>query len=86
MLVEEQTSPIIIRIGFTIELESSKATAMYRHLLEQNIGNGYLLKVEGIPHCIAWWTATRDEICQIMQNIFAYTVCLINGERVMARK
>ena len=37
-----------------------KATAMYRRLLEQNIGNGYLLKVAGKPHCIAWWDATRE--------------------------
>ena len=37
-----------------------KATVMYRRLLEQNIGNGYLLKVEGTPHCIAWWDATRE--------------------------
>ena len=37
-----------------------KATAMYRRLLEKNIGNGYLLKVEGNPHCIAWWDATRE--------------------------
>lgn len=35
-------------------------TAMYRRLLEQNIGNGYLLKVEGTPHCIAWWDAARE--------------------------
>lgn len=38
-----------------------KATAMYRHLLEQNVGNGYLLKVEGQPHCIAFWDTTREE-------------------------
>ena len=38
-----------------------KATAMYHHLLEQNIGNGYLLKVEGEPHCMAWWDATREK-------------------------
>lgn len=38
-----------------------KATAMYRRLLEQNIGHGYLLKVEGKPHCIAWWDATREK-------------------------
>lgn len=37
-----------------------KATAMYRRLLEQNIGNGYLLKVGGEAHCIAWWDATRE--------------------------
>ena len=38
-----------------------KATAMYRRLLEQNVGNGYLLKVEGKPHCIAWWDTTREK-------------------------
>lgn len=38
-----------------------KVTAMYRCLLEQNRGNGYLLKVEGIPHCIAWWDTTREK-------------------------
>ena len=37
-----------------------KAITMYRQLLEQNIGNGYLLKVQGNPHCIAWWDATRE--------------------------
>lgn len=37
-----------------------KATMMYKRLLEQNIGNGYLLKVEGKPHCIAWWDSTRE--------------------------
>lgn len=37
-----------------------KATMMYKRLLEQNIGNGYLLKVEGKPHCIAWWDDTRE--------------------------
>lgn len=38
-----------------------RATAMYRRLLEQNVGNGYLLKVDGKPHCIAWWDVTRAE-------------------------
>ena len=38
-----------------------KATAMYRRLLEQNIGNGYLLRVDGQPHCIAWWDTTREQ-------------------------
>lgn len=40
--------------------QMDKATAMYRRLLEQNIGNGYLLKVDENPHCIAWWDATRE--------------------------
>ena len=41
--------------------QMDKATAMYCHLLEHHVGNGYLLKVEGQPHCIAFWDATRDE-------------------------
>lgn len=36
-----------------------RVTAMYKRLLEQRIGNGYLLRVEGQPHCIAWWDKTR---------------------------
>ena len=34
---------------------------MYNRLLEQNKGNGYILKVEGKPHCIAWWDETREK-------------------------
>lgn len=38
-----------------------KATAMYQCLLEQNVGNGYLLEAEGTPHAIAWWDSTREK-------------------------
>ena len=38
-----------------------KSTAMYQRLLVNGVGNGYLLKVEGKPHCIAWWDATREK-------------------------
>ncbi|MBE6990201.1 MAG: GNAT family N-acetyltransferase [Ruminococcaceae bacterium] len=38
-----------------------RATNMYKRLLEENIGNGYMLSVEGEPHCIAFWDAARDE-------------------------
>ena len=37
-----------------------KATAMYRRIISENIGNGYLLTVDGAPHCIAWWDSTRE--------------------------
>ena len=37
-----------------------KAEAMYIHLLKNNIGNGVLLSVDGKPHCIAFWDATRE--------------------------
>lgn len=41
--------------------QPDKVTAMYRRLLAQNIGNGYLLKTDGHPHWIAWWDATREK-------------------------
>ena len=38
-----------------------KAREMYKTLLQQNSRKGYLLKLEGEPHCMAWWGASRDE-------------------------
>ena len=37
-----------------------RVEAMYRKLLDNNNGNGYLLRVDGQPHCISWWDATRE--------------------------
>ena len=37
-----------------------RVTAMYRRLLEQDYGHGYLLRVDGKPHCIAWWGDARE--------------------------
>ena len=42
----------------------NKATAMYQKLLELGKGNGYILEIDGKPHCIAWWDAARDEDMQ----------------------
>ncbi len=39
----------------------SRATEMYKRLLDENIGNGYILEVNGNPHCIAWWDKSRDD-------------------------
>lgn len=38
-----------------------RATAMYQKLLDAKKGNGYILEVEGKPHCIAWWDAARGQ-------------------------
>ena len=38
----------------------NRATAMYKRLLDENIGNGYILEVDSHPHCIAWWDTARD--------------------------
>ena len=42
----------------------NKATAMYQRLLDMGKGNGYILEIDGKPHCIAWWDAARDEDMQ----------------------
>ncbi len=39
----------------------NKATSMYKSLLENDKGNGYLLFVDEKPHCLAYWDAARDE-------------------------
>ncbi len=41
--------------------EINRATAMYKRLLDEHTGNGYILEVNGIPHCIAWWDKARDD-------------------------
>ena len=33
---------------------------MYQWLLEEKQGNGYILEVDGTPHCIAYWDKARD--------------------------
>ena len=40
--------------------DKAKAENMYRFLLQERKGNGYLLTLEGRAHCIAWWDAARD--------------------------
>ncbi|MGL4912170.1 MAG: GNAT family N-acetyltransferase [Romboutsia sp.] len=38
-----------------------RATDMYNGLLSKNIGNGYILSINDIPHCIAYWDKARDD-------------------------
>ena len=42
------------------QTDPARAEAMYRSLLEQHTGNGYLLTLDGAPHCMAWWDRARD--------------------------
>lgn len=39
----------------------NRATKMYKRLLDEHIGNGYILEVNGTPKCIAWWDKARDD-------------------------
>ena len=38
-----------------------KAIEMYTKLLSEDIGNGYILSIKDVPHCIAYWDKVRDE-------------------------
>lgn len=39
-------------------LEST--AAIYRRILDEGFGNGYLMELDGKPRCIAWWSVARD--------------------------
>ncbi len=41
--------------------QKDRSIAMYKRLLEEHIGNGYILEVDGDAHCIAWWDRAREE-------------------------
>ena len=49
-----------------------RAAEMYKMLLAENKGNGYLLELDGRPHCIAWWDAAREE----NMKEFAELICI----------
>lgn len=41
--------------------EKERVAAMYKRLLEEHKGNGYILELDGEPHCIAWWDESREK-------------------------
>ena len=38
----------------------NRAEAMYKGLLEDKKGYGYILTLDDVPHCFAWWNTARD--------------------------
>ena len=50
----------------------NKAEEMYTMLLNDNVGNGFLLSVDNSPQCIAYWDNTRDEEV----NDYAEIICI----------
>ena len=40
--------------------DPQKAAAMYRRLLADGTGNGYIGEIDGKAHCIAYWDKARD--------------------------
>ena len=54
-------APIIPAELLEKSTQIERATETYRKLLEAHKGNGYILELDGKPHCIAWWDAARDK-------------------------
>jgi len=52
---------IVPDVLLTKYTEIARAENMYTRILEENIGNGYILEVNGNAHCIAYWDATREK-------------------------
>ena len=48
------------------------AIDMYKKILSKNIGNGFILSIDDIPHCIAYWDNAREE--QIKED--AEIICI----------
>ncbi len=43
------------------QTDLARTTSQYRSILAAGRGHGYLLELDGAPHCIAWWDAAREE-------------------------
>lgn len=41
--------------------ELNRAITMYNKLLSGDIGHGFILTIDGNPHCIAYWDIARDQ-------------------------
>jgi len=41
--------------------DMNRAITLYSKLLNENIGNGFILTIDENPHCIAYWDKTRDD-------------------------
>lgn len=39
----------------------NRVITLYSKLLNQNIGNGFIMTIHENPHCIAYWDKTRDD-------------------------
>ncbi|WP_297635942.1 GNAT family N-acetyltransferase [uncultured Clostridium sp.] len=48
------------------------AIEMYRDILKDKIGNGYILTIDNKPHCIAYWDKARD----IEEDDYAEIICI----------
>lgn len=66
--------------------EINHATAMYKRLLDDNIGNGYILELDGKAHCIAYWDKARDEDMPGYAELICIHSCRVTGAGAMEQK
>jgi len=53
-----------------------KAIEIYKMLLNKSIGNGFILTIDEIPHCMAYWDKARDEEMEgYAEIIFIHSLC-----------
>ena len=55
-----------------------RAEKMYARLLAEQQGNGYILELDGKPHCVAWW------ICRALPSCGASIRCRKTGAAAAA--
>lgn len=58
---KEAFSTIISQEDMKKYADINKAKEMYSMILSKNIGNGFILSIDDIPHCIAYWDKARDD-------------------------
>lgn len=52
---------ILSKEDLEIYTDKKKSEEMYTTLLKNHVGNGFILTVEGTPHCMAYWDKSREE-------------------------
>ena len=61
-----------------------RAEKMYARLLAEQRGNGYILELDGKPHCVAWWDAAREEDMSGAAELRCITRCRKTGAAAAA--
>lgn len=50
----------------------NNAKNLYKRLLNENIGNGFILSIDEKPHCIAYWDKSRES----EMNDYSEIICI----------
>ena len=66
--MKEAFSSILSEEDLKKYTDIEKAETMYAEVFKNNFGKGFILSVEGNPHCIAFWSKSRESGWEITQN------------------